>query len=120
MNKIIRMLLCLIIIFMLSGCGSSYSCSKKYNENIKYKLKVTFDLDKDKTVTSSNAVFTFDTSDDANNFCKVEKILGKSNNIVCTNKTVRIKNYHTLLSSKETIKKDEIINILKNDGMKCI
>lgn len=119
MRNIVKLFICFSFISLLTGCGSDFSCSKKYNENVNYKVKVSFDVDNKKNVISSLAVFTFERSDDANNFCEIEKVLGDNSKITCTNKTVRINNYHQMLSDDKKISENEMLNILKKDNFKC-
>ena len=119
--KKIKIILLVIFLLLLTGCGSDIKCTSSYDENIKYEMKITADISKDKIV-SSTAIMKFENSEDANTMCSLKKLLDlETVGVICNEKEVLIKNYHLLMLNEQekNITKGNFIKILKKDGFKC-
>ena len=119
--KKFKLYLLLSLVFLVTGCGADISCTKKYNDSLKYEIKVTADISKSKVVNST-ANFQFKTSEAAMAMCNLNKLIDIENvKVVCKEKQVSINGYEKFLigNGKTSISKDEFIKLLKDDGFKC-
>lgn len=117
----IKVILLVMLIFLLTGCGSDIKCTSSYEENIKYEMKITADISKD-NIVSSTASMKFENSEDANTMCNLKKLLDlETVEVVCKDKEVLIHNYHKLMfeDNPKVITKDKFVDMLKKDGFKC-
>lgn len=116
-----KMLLIVLCIFLLTGCGNDISCKKIYKDNVEYKVTITADVING-NVTNGKAVMKFNNEKDAKELCNLNKLLSnEKTSIVCAGKMVTINGYEYLEigESEKTISKDKFEKSLKAQGFKC-
>lgn len=117
-NKVI---LLVMLVLLLTGCGTDIKCSNSYEENIKYDMEITADVSKDKVVNAT-ASMKFENSEDATTMCNLKKLMDlETVEVVCREKEVLIRNYQKLMliNNEKDINKKQFVERLKKDGFKC-
>ncbi len=118
-----KVMLFILIVFILTGCGKNdLECKKTFEGKAKYTVKVIASVDsKTKRITSSTAKMTFKDYGESKGFCELNKMLNNEKvTIVCSGNQVIINNYHYIeIDSGDTITKDELKNRLIDQGFKC-
>lgn len=117
----IKIVFLLIIIIISTGCGNnSLNCKKKYNDKIKYSVKINANS-KNNKVISSKAKITFEKASDASDFCEINKMINNEKiNVSCYEKEIIIDNYHYIeMGNNKEIKIKELKARFKQQGFKC-
>ena len=115
MKKYLLLAFSFALVFTMTACGggNKVTCSRELEEEgHKYTVKVVADLDGDK-ITGGEVVYTFETTEDADQFCEAMK--QGNDKVSCSGKKVTMEGN----AEGEGSSKDDFIKEAEAQGFKC-
>lgn len=121
MKRKVKLLVFIVFILLMSGCGNDIKCKKEYDGNIKYKVTVKATV-ADKKIFQAKATMRFNNRTDAKHMCELNKMISNDKvSISCDDNYVYIYGYEYLemAEGKKSISEKDFLKKMKSQGFKC-
>ena len=123
MKKYALLVLCAVLLFGLTGCGSSkkqVSCSQKVDEDgVNMTVRMIADLDKDDKITGLSVEYEFASKEVASAYCEIFK--ADDDSVSCNGNKITVKGFDDEEEAAAIIgkAKDEFISYGQAQGYSC-